>query len=100
MTWLRYMSLVALVLAPVVTWPAPAGVGGALRRWALRLGIWAGASLSLWFVVAPWCRELLATGRSSDRFGAPIPLALALAVGLAGMRAWAAGRPAAPVERR
>ncbi len=36
--WLRYMSLVALVLAPVVTYPAAPGTSGgsAFTRWVLR----------------------------------------------------------------
>ncbi len=93
--WLRYMSLVALVLAPVVTYPAAPGTSGgsAFTRWVLRLVIWAGAAASLWWVIAPWTREMLAVGHTSDRFGAPVPLALALSVGLVSVRLWALRRP-------
>ncbi|HZZ83249.1 MAG TPA: hypothetical protein VFE30_01835 [Anaeromyxobacteraceae bacterium] len=93
--WLRYMALIALVLAPVLTWPATAGaLGGraAAGRWALRIVVWAGAAAGLWLVVLPWSREMLAAGHSSDPYGAPVPLAVALSAGLAAMRVRAALR--------
>lgn len=94
--WLRYMALVALVLAPVLTWPAAPGAQGgraaAAGRWALRIVVWAGAAAALWFVVVPWSREMLAAGHSSDPYGAPVPLAVVLSAGLAVMRVRAALR--------
>ncbi len=75
------MGLVALVLAPVVTWPAPGA--GARPPWLVRLAIQAGAVAAIGWVVVPWSREVLRTGHSSDPYGAPVPLAAALAAGLA-----------------
>ncbi len=77
------MGLVALVLAPVVTWPAPRAGAPARPPWPLRLAIQAGALAAIGWVVLPWSREVLRTGHSSDPYGAPVPLAAALAAGLA-----------------
>jgi hypothetical protein len=86
MTWLRYMALVALVLAPVAAFPLGEGEGSAPVRLAVRLVLLAGAAVGLLWVVAPWAEEMLRTGRSTDPYGAPVPLALALSVAFLGLR--------------